>query len=140
MIKISQETALFPENSAGLFRNPCGVVPDTADFTLLPRSRTYRSTRHISSVHPKTGLTEPSGCVTIRRASRRRHSRFFLPSGLSAPAFIPTVYEKISSAGICRVTGVSESWLRNYVNEKYGSVPGKVSVSNKKKPPHCTMR
>ena len=24
------------------------------------------------------------------------------------------LYEKISSAGICRVTGVSEAWLQNY--------------------------
>ena len=41
--------------------------------------------------------------------------------------------EKISLAGICRATGVSESWLQNYANEKYESVPRKVSVSNKKK-------
>ncbi len=43
------------------------------------------------------------------------------------------LYEKISLAGICRVTGVSEAWLQNYVNNKYESVPQQVSVSNKKK-------
>ncbi len=49
------------------------------------------------------------------------------------------LYEKISSAGICRVTGVSEAWLRNYVNDRYESVPRHVSVSNKKKPSDCAM-
>ena len=43
------------------------------------------------------------------------------------------LYERIPSAGICRVTGVSGTWLRNYVNKKYGSVPEKVNVGNKKK-------
>ncbi len=43
------------------------------------------------------------------------------------------LYEKISLAGICRVTGVSEARLQNYVNNKYESVPQQVSVSNKKK-------
>ncbi len=43
------------------------------------------------------------------------------------------LYEKIPSAGICRVTGVSEPWLRNYVNKKYESVPKQADMSNKKK-------
>ncbi|MDD1422787.1 IS1 family transposase, partial [Dolichospermum sp. ST_sed1] len=43
------------------------------------------------------------------------------------------LYEKIPLAGICRVTGVSETWLQNYVNKKYESVPKQVNVSNKKK-------
>jgi insertion element IS1 protein InsB len=43
------------------------------------------------------------------------------------------LYEKIPLAGICRVTGVSESWLQNYVNKKYESVPKQVNISNKKK-------
>jgi len=41
--------------------------------------------------------------------------------------------EKIPLAGICRVTGVSGQWLQNYVNNKYGSVPRQINVSNKKK-------
>ena len=41
--------------------------------------------------------------------------------------------EKIPLAGICRVTGISEPWLQNYVNKKYESVPKQVNVSNKKK-------
>lgn len=41
--------------------------------------------------------------------------------------------ERISLAGIARVTGVSEAWLQNYVNKKYESVPRKVEVSSKKK-------
>lgn len=41
--------------------------------------------------------------------------------------------ERISLAGIARVTGVSELWLQKYVNEKYESVPQKVNVRSKKK-------
>jgi transposase-like protein len=41
--------------------------------------------------------------------------------------------ERISLAGIVRVTGVSEAWLQNYVNQKYESVPKKIEVSIKKK-------
>jgi len=49
------------------------------------------------------------------------------------------LYEKIPSAGICRVTGVSEKRLQDYVNGKYGAVPRQVRVSDKKKPSDCTM-
>ena len=41
--------------------------------------------------------------------------------------------EKISLAGIARVTGVSSEWLRNYVNKKYESVPRQIHVKSKKK-------
>lgn len=41
--------------------------------------------------------------------------------------------EKISLAGIARVTGVSEPWLQAYVNAKYADVPRTVQVSVKKK-------
>lgn len=40
--------------------------------------------------------------------------------------------EKISLAGICRATGVSESWLQNYVNAKLEAVPRRIEVSPKK--------
>jgi insertion element IS1 protein InsB len=36
--------------------------------------------------------------------------------------------ERISLAGIARVTGVSERWLQNYVNRKYQAVPRQVGV------------
>lgn len=36
--------------------------------------------------------------------------------------------ERISLAGIARVTGVSERWLQNYVNRKYEAVPRQVEV------------
>jgi transposase-like protein len=36
--------------------------------------------------------------------------------------------EKISLAGICRATGVSESWLQYYVNKKLGAVKRQVEV------------
>ena len=39
--------------------------------------------------------------------------------------------ERISLAGICRVTGVSESWLQSYVNQKYQDVPREVNVKQK---------
>jgi len=41
--------------------------------------------------------------------------------------------ETIPLAGIARVAEVSEPWLQGYVNEKYASVPRKVTVSAKKK-------
>jgi transposase-like protein len=41
--------------------------------------------------------------------------------------------EKISLAGISRVTGVSEPWLQAYVNAKYAATPRSVQVSAKKR-------
>lgn len=41
--------------------------------------------------------------------------------------------ERISLRGIQRVTGVSWSWLQNYVNDKYRSVPRQITVSPKSK-------
>ena len=41
--------------------------------------------------------------------------------------------EKVPLAGICRVCGVSESWLQTYVNHKYEAVPRQMSVSSKKR-------
>ena len=41
--------------------------------------------------------------------------------------------EKISLAGIARVTGVSEVWLQAYVNAKYATVERSVQVSAKKR-------
>jgi insertion element IS1 protein InsB len=41
--------------------------------------------------------------------------------------------ERISLAGICRVTGVSESWLQRYVNTLYAEVPKQIEVQDKPK-------
>ena len=41
--------------------------------------------------------------------------------------------ERLSLAGIARVTGVSELWLQRYVNALYASVPRKVAVRAKKR-------
>lgn len=41
--------------------------------------------------------------------------------------------EKIPLAGIARVCDVSESWLQEYVNHKYATVPQAVMVSSKKR-------
>ncbi len=41
--------------------------------------------------------------------------------------------ERISLRGIARVTGVSWSWLQNYVNNKFSAVPRQVRVSEKSK-------
>jgi hypothetical protein len=41
--------------------------------------------------------------------------------------------ERISLAGIARVTQVSTQWLQTYVNEKYAQVPRRVQVTAKKK-------
>lgn len=41
--------------------------------------------------------------------------------------------ERISLRGIVRVTGVSLSWLQTYVNDKLGSIPQQIKVSDKPK-------
>ena len=41
--------------------------------------------------------------------------------------------EKLSLAGIARVTGVSEPWLQAYVNAKYAATPRSVKVTPKKR-------
>jgi insertion element IS1 protein InsB len=41
--------------------------------------------------------------------------------------------ERISLAGIVRVTGVSLRWLQYYVNAKYATVPRSVNVTEQKK-------
>ncbi len=41
--------------------------------------------------------------------------------------------EKIPLAGIARVCDVSETWLQDYVNRKYESMPRQVNVSSKKR-------
>lgn len=41
--------------------------------------------------------------------------------------------ERLSLAGITRVTGVSEQWLQTYVNTKYEATPQQVEVEEKKK-------
>lgn len=39
--------------------------------------------------------------------------------------------ERISLAGIARITGVSERWLQHYVNDKYARVPRQVIVKKR---------
>jgi transposase-like protein len=41
--------------------------------------------------------------------------------------------ERLSLAGIVRVTGVSPRWLQYYVNAKYAAVPRSVSVTEQKR-------
>ena len=41
--------------------------------------------------------------------------------------------ERISMAGIARAVGVSETWLQQYVNQKYASVRREVEVTPKKR-------
>ncbi len=40
--------------------------------------------------------------------------------------------EKISAAGISRVTGISESWIQNYINKKHEDVPKRTEAVFKK--------
>ena len=46
--------------------------------------------------------------------------------------------ERISQAGIARVVGVSERWLRSYVEEKYNSLKKEIKVTEKEKGPLTT--
>ena len=41
--------------------------------------------------------------------------------------------EKISVRGIARATGVSWSWLQDYVNQKLARTPGRIKLSGKSK-------
>ena len=41
--------------------------------------------------------------------------------------------ERVSLAGIVRVTGVSARWLQYYVNAKYAAVPRSVEVTGQKR-------
>lgn len=41
--------------------------------------------------------------------------------------------ERLSLAGITRVTGVSEQWLQTYINKKYAAVPKQVDAWPKKR-------
>ena len=43
--------------------------------------------------------------------------------------------ERISLAGIVRVTGVSLRWLQYYVNAKYAATPRSVTVTEQKRGP-----
>jgi insertion element IS1 protein InsB len=43
--------------------------------------------------------------------------------------------ERISLAGIVRVTGVSLRWLQYYVNAKYAAVPRSATLTGQKKGP-----
>ena len=36
--------------------------------------------------------------------------------------------EKIPIAGIARVTGISEQWLQQYINDKYENIPQKIEI------------
>jgi len=41
--------------------------------------------------------------------------------------------ERLSLAGIVRVTGVSARWLQDYVNAKYATIPRSVTVTEQKR-------
>ena len=43
--------------------------------------------------------------------------------------------ERVSLAGIVRVTQVSQRWLQYYVNAKYESIPRSVTVTEQKRGP-----
>ena len=48
--------------------------------------------------------------------------------------------ERVSLAGIVRVTGVSARWLQYYVNAKYATVPRSVTVTEQKEGSDSGMR
>lgn len=41
--------------------------------------------------------------------------------------------ERLSIAAICRVSGISQTWIQSYAEGKYSTVPQQVAVSSKKK-------
>jgi len=40
--------------------------------------------------------------------------------------------EKVPIAGISRVTGISESWLQHYINQKYSEIDKTINISKKR--------
>ncbi len=40
--------------------------------------------------------------------------------------------ERLSLAGITRITGVSEQWLQTYVNKKYKMTPQQIKIEEKR--------
>ena len=48
--------------------------------------------------------------------------------------------ERISLAGIARVTQVSQKWLQDYINQKYAQIPKQVKVTEKKRKINDTSR
>ena len=48
--------------------------------------------------------------------------------------------ERLALSAIARVTGVSEGWLKMYVNQKYYQTPKQVEVTQKKGQTHDAVR
>ncbi len=48
--------------------------------------------------------------------------------------------KKIPLAGIARVCDVAETWLQDYINRKYASIPRQVEVSSKKSATEDSVR
>ena len=61
-------------------------------------------------------------CKECRRQFVENPSNKIIPQEIWN-LFDKLLLEKISSAGISRVTGISEVWNQNYINKKYEDVP-----------------
>jgi len=72
------------------------------------------------------------GCRECGRQSAENPRNKIISSGIEVLTD-RLLCEKIPSAGICRVTGVSGKRLQDYVNGKYGAVPRQVGAGDKKK-------
>ena len=54
------------------------------------------------------------------------------PIPADSTALVDKLLQRVSLAGIVRVTGVSVRWLQYYVNQKYHAQPQHVTVPNQK--------
>jgi transposase-like protein len=77
-------------------------------------------------------------CKTCRRQFvQNPHHRVI--SAATKALIDKLLLERISLAGIARVTGVSPRWLQYYVNHKYENVPRTIPNTPKKKTPYVRM-
>ena len=102
--------------------------PDTQSIPPCPRCGSYHTIKN-GSVHngkPKRQCND-CGRQFVLNLTKRSVS-------LETKQLIDRLLlERISLRGIARVTGVSWSWLQNYVNNKLSYIPQQVRVSDKPK-------
>lgn len=96
----------------------------------MPRCRQCQSEKVVKNGHIHNGK---------QRYLCRECGRQFVPEAtkkvISKETWVLVdrlLLEKLPIAGIARVSGISETWLQIYVNQKYEAVAKAVSVAEKK--------
>lgn len=103
------------------FREMYMICPKCGSSNTKKNGHTYRKEQKYQCNSCKYQFTEHSQPKKISAKTKEIIDQLLL--------------EKISLGGIVRVLKVSESWLQEYVNEKYDKIPQQVLVKNKPKGP-----